>query len=82
METVKVDAAKRVRLRAAKPGQVFAVETSGNVIRLTPVKPVDDDDVPIVKPIRHSDGTYSFPNNARPSREDIKRYIRVERDSR
>jgi hypothetical protein len=79
METVKADNRQRVRIPDIKPGQVFALEMSGNVVKLTPVKPVEED-VPVVKMVRHRDGTYSFPEDARPSREEILRYLRADRD--
>jgi hypothetical protein len=81
METVKVDSAKRVRLPDAKPGQVLAYEMSGNAFTLTPVKPVKDE-AQIVKMIKNPDGTYRFPDDARPSRQDILNHLRAERDSR
>jgi hypothetical protein len=76
---VKADNRQRVRLPDVKPGQVFAIETSGNVFKLTPVKPVEED-VPVVKMIRRPDGSYRFPDNARPSREAILAYLRADRD--
>jgi hypothetical protein len=81
METVKADNRQRVRIPDIKPGQVFALETSGNVVKLTPVKPVEED-VPVVKLIRRPDGSYRFPDNARPSRQAIVAAIRADRDSR
>jgi hypothetical protein len=81
MDTVKADNRQRVRLPDIKPGQVFAIETSGNVFKLTPVKPVEED-VPVVKPIRRSDGTYRFPDGVKISRKQIRAYIRADRDSR
>ena len=41
METVKADNRQRVRIPDIKPGQVFALELSGNVVKLTPVQPVE-----------------------------------------
>lgn len=41
MHTVTADKQKRVRIPDAEPGQVFAYETSGEVVTLTPVKPVE-----------------------------------------
>lgn len=81
MDTVKVDSAKRVRLPDAKPGQVLAYEISGGAFTLTPVKPVEKD-VPIVKLVRRPDGSYRYPDNARPSRAAILAAIRADRDSR
>jgi hypothetical protein len=42
MHAATVDERKRIRLPSAKPGQVFAIESSsdGKVIRLTQVEPV------------------------------------------
>ena len=37
MHTLTADKAKRVRIPDAKPGQVFAYETNGKIITLTPV---------------------------------------------
>jgi hypothetical protein len=79
METVKVDNKKRVRLPNAEPGQVFALEESGQVVTLTPVKPVEKD-VPVVKPVRRPDGTYFWP--AKLTRKQIVAAIRADRDSR
>ena len=81
MVTCKADNRSRVKLPDTKPGQIFALETSGNVFKLTPVKAVEED-VPVVKLIRRPDGSYRFPDNARPSRAAILAYIRAERDSR
>ena len=78
METVKADSAKRVRLQDAKPGQIFAYEISGNTVMLTPVKP--DNDVPIVKPVRRSDGTYFWP--VKLSKAQIVAAIRADRDTK
>ena len=41
MTTVTVDDRKRVRLPSAKPGQVFALESSDGAILLTPVKAIE-----------------------------------------
>ena len=42
METVKTDDRRRVQLRDAKPGQVFAYEsTAEGIISLTPVKKIE-----------------------------------------
>lgn len=43
------------------------------------VKPVKED-VPVVKLVRRPDGTYRFPDHAKPSRKAIVDYIRAERD--
>ena len=41
METIKVDAKKRVRLPDAKPGQVLVYEVAGETFTLTLIKPVE-----------------------------------------
>ena len=81
METVKADNRQRVRIPDIKPGQVFALELSGNVVKLTPVKPVEED-VPIVKPVKGPNGLYRFPPGVKLSREEIRKAIRADRDSR
>ena len=79
MVTLKADDRRRVQIPDAKPGQVFAYELSGNVVKLTPVKPVEED-VPIVNPIRRKDGSYKWP--VKLTRQDILAAIRADRDSR
>lgn len=81
MQTVKADDKQRIRLPDVKPGQVFAYETSGKIIKLIPVKP-DDEDVPVVKAVRLPDGGYMFPEGCKPSREAILEFIRADRDRR
>jgi hypothetical protein len=81
METVKVDNRKRVTLRFAKPGQVFAWEMSGEVIKLTPVKPVEPE-VPVIKLVKGPNGLYRLPKGMKLSREEITAAIRADRDSR
>jgi len=46
VHTVTADKQKRVRIPDAEPGQVFAYESSGEVVTLTPVKPIEPDDRP------------------------------------
>ncbi len=41
MHTVTADKQKRVRIPDAEPGQVFAYETSGRIVTLTPVQPIE-----------------------------------------
>jgi hypothetical protein len=41
VHTLTTDRQKRIRLPDAKPGQVFAYETDGSGIHLTPVKKAD-----------------------------------------
>lgn len=81
MVTLKADDRRRVQIPDAKPGQIFAYELSGNVVKLTPVKPVEED-VPVVKMIRNPDGTYRFPDHVKITREQIRAAIRADRDSR
>ena len=80
MVTVKADDKQRVRLPDIKPGQVFIREMAGDVIKLTPVKPAVEDDVPVVKLIRRRDGTYFWP--AKLTKRQIVAAIRRDRDSR
>ncbi len=80
METVKADNRQRVRIPDIKPGQVFALELIGNVVKLTPVKPVAED-VPVVKPVKGSNGLYRLPEGVKLSREEISRAIRADRDA-
>jgi ATP-dependent 26S proteasome regulatory subunit len=79
METVKADNRQRVRIPDIKPGQVFALDRVGNMIKLTPVKPVEEE-VPVVKMIRRPDGTYRFPDGVKLTREEIRTAIRADRD--
>ncbi len=81
MSIVTADDYKRVRIPDAKPGQSFEYQLSGNVVKLTPVKAVEED-VPVVKMIRHPDCTCSFPDGVKISREEIRAAIRADRDSR
>jgi len=82
METLKADDRRRVQLPDAKPGQVFEYRVSGNgAVKLTPVKPVDDD-VPLVKLVRGQDGELCFPPGKGPTREQIRAAIRADRDAR
>lgn len=80
MVTLKADDRRRVQIPDAKPGQIFAYELSGNVVKLTPVKPVEED-VPVVKMVRRPDGSYRFPDGVKISREEIRAAIRADRDS-
>lgn len=80
MVTLKADDKRRVALPDAKPGQVFAYELSGNVVKLTPVKPVEED-VPVVKFVKGKDGLYSLPPGVKLTRESIRAAIRADRDA-
>jgi len=80
MVTLKADDRGRVQIPDAKPGQVFAYELSGNVITLTPVKPVEED-VPVVVPVKGRDGLYRLPEGVKLSREEIIAAIRADRDA-
>ena len=80
MQTLKADNYKRVRLPDAEPGQMFAYENEGNVLKLTLVTTADEA-VPVVKLVRRPDGTYSFPKGVKISRADIRAAIRADRDS-
>jgi hypothetical protein len=80
METVKADNKKRVRLPDAKPGQVFSYEMSGQVVTLTPVKPIEQD-VPLLKLIKGPNGLYRLPEGVKISRESIRAAIRADRDA-
>jgi hypothetical protein len=82
MVTLKADNRSRVKLPDVKPGTVFVWELSGEVVKLTPVKPVVEEEVPVVKMVRRRDGTYRFPDHAKPSRKAIIAAIRADRDSR
>ena len=79
MTTVKADDRRRVQIPDAKPGQVFAYEMSGNVVKLTPVQPVEKD-VPVVRPIKGPNGLYRLPVGVKLSRENIRAAIRADRD--
>lgn len=80
MVTVKSDERRRVVLPGIEPGQVFACETVGGSIKLTPVKPVEDD-VPLVKMVRDpKTGLMCFPPHVKISREQIRAAIRADRD--
>ena len=81
MSIVTADDYKRILIPDAKPGQSFEYQLSGNVVKLTPVEPVEED-VPVVKMIRHPDGTCSFPEHVKISRDEIRAAIRKDRDSR
>ena len=78
MKTAIVDDRHRIRIPDLKPGDIFAYELKGKIIKLIPVKPVEDE-VPIVAPVRRKDGTYKWP--AKLSREQIIAAIRADRDS-
>jgi hypothetical protein len=80
MVTLKADNRSRVKLPDVKPGQVFAYETSGNVVKLTPVKPVVED-MPVVKPVKGPNGLYRLPEGVKLSREEISAAIRADRDA-
>ena len=82
MVTLKADNRSRVKLPDVKPGTVFVWELSGKVVKLTPVKPVVEEEVPVVKMVRRPDGSYRFPDHAKPSRKAILAAIRADRDSR
>lgn len=56
METVKVDDKKRVRLPDAKPGQVYAYEFSGEVVKLTPVVAIESPATPAKSKLITRDG--------------------------
>ncbi|HZV33446.1 MAG TPA: hypothetical protein VFB72_02640 [Verrucomicrobiae bacterium] len=81
MKTVVVDNKLRVRIPAFKPGQVYAWELSGETVKLTPLKPIEDE-VPVVKLVRRPDGSFRFPDGVKISRKDIVAAIRADRDSR
>jgi hypothetical protein len=81
MKTVIVDNKLRVRIPTLKPGQVLAWELSGEMVKLTPVKPVEEP-VPVVKPIKGPNGLYRLPAGVKLSREEITAAIRTDRDSR
>jgi hypothetical protein len=81
METVKADNRQRVRIPDIKPGQVFALNREGNVVKLTPVKPVEED-VPVVRLVKGPHGLYRFPKGVKITREQIRAAIRADRDSR
>src|SRR5690348_21204 len=76
--TLKADDRSRVKLPDAKPGAVFAYQTEGKVIRLVPVK--EDDQIPVVKPVKGADGLYSLPRGVTLSRAEIRAAIRADRD--
>jgi hypothetical protein len=76
MVTLKADGRGRVQIPDAKPGQIFAYELSGNVVKLKPV----EEDVPVVNPVKGKDGLYHWP--VKLSREEILAAIRADRDSR
>ena len=80
MITVKADNKKRVTIRESKPGQVFAYEVEGNVIKLTPMQPVKEE-TPIVKLVKGPNGLYRLPNGMKLSRESIRAAIRADRDT-
>ena len=46
MVTLKTDNRSRVKLPGVKPGVVFAYETTGEVVKLTPVRPAESADHP------------------------------------
>ncbi len=81
MKTVVVDNKLRVRLPTLKPGQVFAWEMFGDVVKLTPVKPVAED-VPVVKPVKGPNGLYRLPAGVKLTNQEISAAIRADRDSR
>lgn len=80
MSIVTADDYKRVRIPDAKPGQVFAYEVAGNVVKLTPIKS-DVKDVPVVKPIKGPNGLYRLPQGVKLSRKAISAAIRADRDA-
>jgi hypothetical protein len=81
MSIVTADDYKRIRIPDAKPGQSFAYELSGNVVKLTPIKPVEQD-VPVVRLVKGPNGLYRLPKGVKLSREEIRKAIRMDRDSR
>ncbi len=81
MVTLKADDRRRVQIPDAKPGDVFAYELSGKVVKLTPLVP-DHADAPMVKLIKGADGLYRLPEDVKISREDIRAAIRADRDAR
>ena len=80
MVTLKADDRRRIQIPDAEPGQVFAYEVSGNVVKLTLLKPVEDD-VPVVKLVKGAEGLYRLPAGITLSREDIRAAIRADRDA-
>jgi hypothetical protein len=80
MVTLKADDRRRIQIPDAEPGQVFAYEVSGNVVKLTPLRPVEDD-VPVVKLVKGAEGLYHLPAGTSLSREDIRAAIRADRDT-
>jgi hypothetical protein len=81
MITVKADDRRRVQIPGIKPGQVLAFERTGNVVKLTPLQPVEEE-VPLVKPIKGPNGLYRLPDGLKLSRESIRAAIRADRDDR
>ncbi len=81
MSIVTADDYRRVRIPDAKPGQSFEYQLSGNVVKLTPVKPVEED-VPVVKAVKGPNGLYRLPDGVKLSRKEILDAIRADRDSR
>ena len=69
------------RFKTAKPGDRFDVQVSPDgKVTLTPLVPKNDDDVPVVKPVRTKEGFLMFPPGKGPSREQIVGAIREDRD--
>ncbi len=81
MSIVTADDYKRVRIPDAKPGQAFAYELSGNVVKLTPVVP-DEQDARVVRLVKGPNGLYRWQGDAKMSREEIVAAIRADRDAR
>jgi hypothetical protein len=77
--TVKADSKNRVRLTAARPGDVFQVEVSaGGIITLVRLAPAEPK---LVKP-RKVNGRLMGAKEARPNRQAIVDAIRMDREAR
>jgi hypothetical protein len=82
MVTLKADNRSRVKLPDAKPGQVFIYESSGkDQFVLTLVKKREPEPVREVKLIKGENGLYRWPDDARPTREELLAAIRADREA-
>ena len=81
MQTVTADDQKRVQIPDAKPGQLFAYETSAGVITLTPVKKAESGVV--YAKLARKDGNLSFelPEGYAMPEDAIGSALREERDA-
>ncbi len=78
MHTLTVDAESRISIPDVKPGQVFAYELAGDVLKLTPVRS-GPESARVVSPVKQADGSFHWPVEL--TNEEISAAIRADRDA-